>query len=642
MTDSTCIKGWLSLNPSDGEIVQNFEQEKQYYKQIGYFRDTKAEEWLGHLYVDLILDGKVPATDTVKLACSNFKWRLENQGSKEWPYFWDERKAFHFVQVMESHLTVGADPLVLQPHQHLISGEIQGWVDGNGVYAITEVQSIMGRGNAKTTLVMMIILYRMLYDRTNKYHARMLAGTKNVTKDIFKVAHNVVNSGDSWFRDRFLLNSVERVDINPDVLVKRKGKVIQPYKHSSAKIDVGTTKEAHGLELSVIYIDELHTMDTNKNFPDAIATLKRSQIKVPGSLTVYTSTRNKGISNLLETAIRESTINLKQYKTQEANKTELAYLYYTTTKDDLYNLGDWLKSNPNLFCIGNPLKLIKDFLKYSNNKELEGAKEYFTQQFNMLEASVYDNFIGMETLLKNNGKYNRQDLKGKKAYIGVDLNVGGDDFGAVVAIVPELIEGKPHVYLESKSFITRDVYEKKLTLSNYYPNLKKWVEDGSLVVVDQFDYSQNEIEQYILELIDFYNVGMVGYDRRGFSYLKSSLESKRPNVKLKPIAQNGEGLTESIAGMRDLFKEGLVNFNVDNMFSYYLKNAELVRNGQDLRLSKPTSRSGDKTQFKIDGAAAMIDAYAVFLEDGGFQVLSNNNSKVKLTIDEQMLLIGLF
>lgn len=627
---------WLRdlLNePSDGVILREFEREKEEAKRIGYFTDTPATEWLGWHYMRLVEDEAIPTTKEIKQAVKYFKWRYNNQNSFTWAYSWDEAAAMRFVMTMEQSLQIGGEPLVLQPHQHFRLCQMFGWVGKNGNRGLSEYFDIMGRGNGKSTEKAMVILYDMLLTDSKTYHATMFAGTEDDATDIFITALALLADSKPMFGDRFHATATEirmNTKYERTVIDKRGRKVIErPYKDSKkVRFDIASSTESHGKAVNILFVDELHTLDRNKMWAQSIDTLIRSQVKVKNPFIMYSSTRSSTVSQMLESKIESSASILNNLDKEIRDPDKFAFLYYQEAGDNLFDIKTWLKSNPNLFCKGNPLKMVKDFLEYTRNRDSANADSFFTQEFNMLDITERTSWISTQRIRENHDTFNRDDLKGKRAYIGFDLSGGGNDFSAVYVIIPDRKDDKNVLYIEGKSFITDKIYRDKIMKTEYYEDMPQWLRDGTLVITEHTNGV--ELEDYIIELIEFYDVVKIVYDQAYAGRVVKMVTERVGEEHMPPmksLRQNGHTYSEPIIEIRQLFAEHSVNFNNDSLITYYLSNAEAIRPGkrqdmgQEYVLSKPQSRPGDKDEYKIDGAAAIAMAYSPFIEDGAFRGL---------------------
>lgn len=83
-------------------------------------------------YCELIESGKILANEYIKLAVKRFRSDIEKSKKDDFPYYFNEDKANHFIKFTECLKQYKDEfkgrPLILEPWQCFIFANIYGWV----------------------------------------------------------------------------------------------------------------------------------------------------------------------------------------------------------------------------------------------------------------------------------------------------------------------------------------------------------------------------------------------------------------------------------------------------------------------------------------------------------------------------------
>src|SRR5690625_6796893 len=115
-------------------------------------------------YSEKILNGDIVACEKHKWACRRFLNDLEKEGSKEFPYVFDEVRAERFFDWMRlfKHRKGVLAGQHIEPHiiQQFVFGNIYGWVHmETGLRSINKAYWLVGRKIAKSQCLGCVVSY---------------------------------------------------------------------------------------------------------------------------------------------------------------------------------------------------------------------------------------------------------------------------------------------------------------------------------------------------------------------------------------------------------------------------------------------------------------------------------------------------
>lgn len=114
---------------------------------------SKASELKTTFYAQQVVSGKIIASSKVKLACKRHLDDLKRQKTADFPYIFDENRAFRpieFIQKFCKPSKGNYSKLELQPWQHFVIGSLYGWVHKDtNVRRFKEGLIFVGRKNGR-------------------------------------------------------------------------------------------------------------------------------------------------------------------------------------------------------------------------------------------------------------------------------------------------------------------------------------------------------------------------------------------------------------------------------------------------------------------------------------------------------------
>lgn len=186
-----------------------------------YIKDQK--EWGGILqeaspvilttiYAELVVEGSIVASKWNILAAKRHLNDLKRQDDPNYPWKFDEEKAWRPIRFIESKCKPSKgdfDKLVLQPWQHFIVGCMFGWVSkATGKRRFRESLIFVGRKNGKTTLESGLAEYMAGFDGENGPNVYFLANSQKQSRILYEESKAMIEAS-PWLKERFVPNVSE-------------------------------------------------------------------------------------------------------------------------------------------------------------------------------------------------------------------------------------------------------------------------------------------------------------------------------------------------------------------------------------------------------------------------------------------------
>lgn len=125
----------LSKNPLDltyQEITDWVEAYLNNEKELGHVLTHSAPILLTTYYAKMVVENSITANKWVKLACERHLKDLERSKDENYPWEFDEKKAWRPIRFVETKCKPSKGnlrKLVMQPWQHFVVGCMFGWVN---------------------------------------------------------------------------------------------------------------------------------------------------------------------------------------------------------------------------------------------------------------------------------------------------------------------------------------------------------------------------------------------------------------------------------------------------------------------------------------------------------------------------------
>lgn len=564
----------ISINSSAHEIEQWYTKWRKEQVKKRHILDDFSPKLLTTWYAERVVRGEIVAGKKVVQSCWRHLNDLKRQGTKEFPYVFDEELAHRPIKFIEKFCKPSKgdyDKLVLQPWQHFTIGSMYGWVHKDTkLRRFREGLIFIARKNGKTTKISGLSLYSMSKDGEPGAMVYVLANTKQQANELFEESRAMVQKSPS-LRRQFREN--------------QKG-IFYAKTHSKIESRASDSEKLDGLNTHLGIFDEIHEF---KDFK-LINVIKRSWSARKQPLVVYITTAGYQLDGPLVEYYEIGADVLEGAIDQERK------FYFMAELDDVKEIENpamWIKANPNIGVTLNLPELVQDF----NSDRLIPSEynDWVTKQFNIFVNNNEQSFLSYEVLKRNNKEIDEKELESISCVGGFDLS-DSEDFTSACLSFPIVETGE--VAVLSHSWIP----QKKVELDNEKIPYYEYRDMGLLTIIPGEYVKQEYIYDWFVKQSERFSISKIMYDPAKAVGLIEMLKSY--GFATEVVRQGHLTLGPPMDNLKELFIDGNVIFNNNRLFRWYINNVKLV---EDRNRNKMPTKQG--RYRKIDGFAAFLNAH---------------------------------
>ena len=524
-------------------------------------------------------------------------------------YYYDPRRANHILEFAETFCRhskgkFGGKLVQLELWEKAILAISFGFVDIEGVRQYREVILIVGKKNGKSTLASIVGLYMLLADGEAGPEVYTVATKRDQAKIIWTEAKRMVQKSPTLKkRVRSLVAELDN-DGNDGVMM--------PLASDSGTLD--------GLNVHCALMDEFHQWRNGRQLYDIVADgiISREQ-----PLIFMTSTAGTVREDLYDEKYDEIERLINGYDDPEGyhDDHQIAFVYELDARAEWTDPACWRKANPGLGTIKSLKILVDKVEKAKSNPAL--VKNLVCKEFNIRETDS-SAWLSFEEL--NNTDVYRLDPEAKRfVWIhngeerelsyprygigGVDLSKTTDLTAAKVLFkVPELPD---ELFVLSMYWRPETPSIEQIATETKIP-YDRWLERGLLRVCSGNTISYRDVKAWFVEVQETLDIFIpwFGYDAWSAKYFVEDMEAYFGTESGQAIHQGKKTLSDPMLRLGADLREHHIVYNNNPIDKWCLANTtyEEDKNGniQPHKTSWPTK--------KIDGTAALLDAYVVYLD----------------------------
>lgn len=537
-------------------------------------------------YWNEIESGKVVVSQKIKNLYKKLIWDTNNPDE----FFYSPKRANHIIEFAENFCRhskgkFGGQPVVLELWEKAMLAAIFGFVDINGIRKYQRAVLIIGKKNGKSLLASIVGLYLLVADGEAGPEVYAVATKKDQAKIIWTEAKRMVKKSKALNkRIKALTHELSSEDFNSGIF--------KPLASDSDTLD--------GLNIHGVLMDEFHQWKNGKPLYDIMADgiTAREQ-----PLIFMTSTAGTIREDIYDFIYDEAKRTIDGYSDSQGYKDErsIYFVYELDARKEWTEKECWKKANPGLGTIKNERTLAEKVEKAKSNPML--VRNLVCKEFNIPETSseVWLNFED----LNNTDTFDVAQIKPRYFIGGTDLS-SGDDLTAAAAIFKD---GQTDIiYAMSMFWIPEDLVQRKVKEDKIPYDI--WIEKGLCRTCPGNKIHAHYVTEWYMELKDVYDIYplYIGYDSWSAKYWVEEMEREFGKSIMIPIIQGKKTLSAPMKILGADLTSKLVNYNNNPIMKWCLANMsyEEDKNGniQPCKSNKRTRR--------IDGGAALLDAYAVY------------------------------
>lgn len=481
-------------------------------------------------------------------------------------------KIINFIERVCTHVKgdLANQPFLLEDWQKEFIHNMFGTMNKTGLrqYRTSYVQ--IPRKNGKSNLSAAIALAILFVEKEQGAEIYCCASSRDQAKIVFEVCKQMVR--------------------NSAILTKNcktfQNSIVLNGTNSFLKAVAADAGLLHGANASAVIYDELHTAK-NRDLWDVMATSMgaRSQPLMIAITTAGVFDTNSICHELYSYGkrVEEGVIE---------DDTFLPLIYEADPDDDIHDPKVWRKANPNFGISIKPEyfeKMARE-AKTLPSSEIAFRQLHLNQWVNSLASWITD-----DEWMKSAGNVDLEQLKGRKAYAGLDL-AAVEDVTAFVLAFPmddESIKIVPFLFVSEAAVERR----RNQTGGSY----DKFVSAGELIVTEGNSTDYAVIERKIKECAEIFDIQSVAFDRWNSNSLVQQLTDA--GIEMDPFGQGFISMTAPIKNAEILVKKRLLHHGGHGMMRWMAANVVTKKDdAENVKFSK--SKAGDK----IDGIIAMIMA----------------------------------
>jgi phage terminase large subunit-like protein len=546
-------------------------------------------------YAKRVISGEILACKSVQQACKRHLDDLENQTEYVWDFSYAS-KVIEFMEMLPDVKTGKSYPLA--DFQKFIVGSLYGWrrKDNLEWRRFTRAFISLARKNGKTILIAGILLYEFLFGK-DPAMSRQLFCTANDRKQS-KIAFDMARKQLDALRAKFPEIRKASKKTRDELKNLKDESYITYLSRETGAID--------GFEPYVGVFDEYGASKTT----EMMELIESGQGQLHNPLVLIISTANFNLNAPMFTIEYP---RCKKILSGELKDEQ--YFGFIAEQDSVEEIEDetmWLKSNP-ILCVESLKETVTDYLRkrWKTAKETGQTIKVLVKNFNLWTQGSEDSYMDINDW--NNAIIEEQDIRGRKAWIGVDVGRTSDLFSISWAVQ---MDG--YFYVDSFSFVATkyglDTKEKRDGVNYRYLESKgecKITELESGVI----DY--DEVYEWLDEFIYTHEleVQCIAYDPHQYGHILTSVEKNHPEWPQVEIRQGTLTLNMPTKQFRDDVKDLKVRHSGNELLTAAINNAITKVDNNGMRIDK------NKNSNKIDPVDALLDAYAMcYLEfsSGGF------------------------
>lgn len=531
-------------------------------------------------YSKKILNGDIVACEKHKWSCQRFLNDIENEGTDEFPYVFDEERGQRFLDWFSEfkHRKGILAGQYIEPHiiQEFIFGNIYGWIHQN-----TELRRFkkaywqVGRKNAKSQSLGAVGSYESSAFGELSAEVYCAATKKDQAKIVWDEIEGMIK-GHPHLRNSFKV-------AYGTITHLKSGSIVRPLSKEDSKTGDGYSPQC-GI------IDEYHAHPTSEMY-DIIDSGMGAR---PQPLMMIITTAGYNLNHPCYRVEYQYVAQILDPNNPINNDEYFVMINELDKGDDIKDESNWEKANPILASYENGREYLRSQLKIALDVP-EKMRTFLTKNMNVWVDAKEDGYMDMSKW--KDCESEEINLKQYPVWLGIDLSTTTDLTS--VGLVFKLPDNK--YAIKQHSFMPEDKLQERMNSDRVPFDL--WEQQGHLTTTPGAVVDYSFIEEYILNLRDQgYDIQEINYDKWNATHFSQIMDGH--GFLMVEIPQMLRHLSAPTKDFRkNVFSKNILHFG-DPLLTWAIGNAVTKMDAQEnIMLDK------SKSTERIDPIAAIINAF---------------------------------
>ena len=538
-------------------------------------------------YWEQIRSGKIEVSRKVRTLYKKLAHDVETPG--RWHY--SPNRANHVLEFAENFCRqskgrYGGQLVRLMLWEKALLAAAFGFIDDEGRRKYQFVLLIVGKKNGKSLIASIVGLYMQVADGEPGPECYAVATKKDQAKIVWGEARRMVNKSPTLKRR-----------IKPLV-----AEMVSNFNDGTFKPLASDKDTMDGLNVHCALLDELHQWKNGRALYDIVVD---GMIAREQPMAFMTSTAGTIREDLYDELYEEATMIINGYEDPQGYSDErfLPVIYELDAREEWTIEESWIKANPSLGEVKSIAALREKVNKAKKNPQL--VKNLVCKEFNIRETTS-EAWLTFDEL-NNEAVYDLEKLKPRYGIGGADLSSTTDLTAAkVIFQIPE----DEKIYVMSMYWMPEDLVEER-SREDRIP-YEKWIEKGYIRTCPGNSVHAKYVTEWFVEVQRDHDVYIpwIGYDSWSAKYWVEEMRGYFGASSMIPLQQGYKTLSAPMKQMGADLRSKVIVYNNNPVDKWCLANTSKVEdtNGN----IKPFKTSNHRR--RIDGTAALLDAYAVLME----------------------------
>lgn len=499
-----------------------------------------------------------------------------------------DRAESFFGQLKHTKGKFHGQPFTLLPWERKIIRDVYGTLNPDGTRQFKTVFIEVPKKNGKSEIGAGAALYHLYADGEWSGEVYGCAGERKQAGIIFDVAAEMVLQVPALAkRSKITGTSSGGTKVIKDLISRSKYEVLSAESYTK-----------HGYNPSCVIFDELH-VQPNRALWD-VMTSQSGDAREQPIWWVFTTAGDDPDRVTIGWEVHEKAMKVISGDITDPTWYVAVYGY---EGDDIYNEQNWLDANPSLGTTIS-LKAVREAAEKSKQSPAD-ERLFRWLRLNQWITTKLTTWLPIELFDITEGTWNRESLKGKDCFIGMDLS-STTDLTALCALFPPQGDQLDWRVIWD-SFIPAENMKERIGVDKV--PYDQWKTKGWITATDGNAVDYTVVENRIIEWSALYHVKEVCSDRAFAAMLLQQLE--KLGLTCVDIPQTFANLTGPIGTVETLLKKGQMTHEENGVARWCFGNTSVATNGNaQLKFVKEHRGKSVVRTKRIDTSAALIDAMA--------------------------------